>query len=240
MARNLAQLVDVIEQALNGVSDPRTAAKDTINEAGRYLCACHAWKFLERPTATGAFVADQEYVALPTDFEQLLGVETYYSTSTTVRAVSRTELDYLRSGPMINSLDSYVAVEYPPQPSATTAQGKPRLAIWPTPNANLAQALRITYRAGWVELADNASIPNIPADMEFLLIEVARALAQGRRPGGDTSIVKLDALENSTSMNRLKAKYGQVQGNLGQLQGGVVCGQGRGDYRPYTSLPSAG
>jgi hypothetical protein len=240
MARNLAQLVDVVEQALGGTPDPRVAAKGVINEAGRHLVTMHRWKFLERPTFTGAFVADQGYVTLPVDFEQLISVETFDDALNTVTVVSRADLEALRAAPIQTTLDRYVAVEYPTQTSATASPVGARLALWPVPSASVANGLRIVYRAGWVELSDNAAYPNVPVDLEGLLLEIARAIAQGRRAGDIGVIRRLDMIDASGMVNRLKQHFGTVQANLGSLQGGVATYDSGGIYRPFSSINTSG
>lgn len=237
MARNLAQLVDTVEQALLGAADPRTGAVGAINEAGHYLCAAAEWTFLRRPEQVLGTTAGQAWIALPSDLSEIIALNTYEATITGVHLVSNDQIQRMRASQLQSSLEFYAALEYPTQTASTALPIGPRLAVWPTPGNTTANVFRMLYRAGWVELSDMSAYPNIPADMETLLIETARAIAQGRKAGGSTSVERLDAITKSITFSRMVARYGRSQSSLGAMVGGAAQYPTSYTYRPYTSIP---
>lgn len=237
MARTFAQLIDTVEQALLGAADPRTGAAAAINEAGHYLCAAAEWSFLRRPEQVLGLTAGQPYITLPADLAEIISLNTYAATLTGVHLVAPDQIQNMRASQLQSSLDFYAALEYPAQASTTTLPVGPRLAVWPTPGTTNANAFRMIYRAGWVVLSDMSAYPNIPADMETLLIEIARAIAQGRKAGGDTSVKRLDAITNSLTFQRMVARYGRSQSSLGPMIGGAAQCPVSTVYRPFESIP---
>lgn len=237
MARTLAQLVDTVEQAVVGATDTRLGAVAAINEAGHFLCASAEWGFLRRPEISLSLTANQPYIALPSDFASLVALNTYSATLTAVHVVAADHIQRLRASQLQSSLDFYAAVEWPTQESVTSVASGPRLVVWPTPGASTANAMRMIYRAGWVEMSDMSAYPNIPADMETWLVELARAIAQGRRASGDTTPARLESIVNSLGFQRMVARYGRVQPTLGPMIGGAAQCPDYVVYRPFTSIP---
>lgn len=185
MALTLTNLRAVVTHALGG-GDPAviiTSADATrdqyINEAGRYLCTMHQWKFLERPPTTLDFTISTAYVALPSDFMELVAYA--YSTALTSAFALTTpqSLALMRASNIAATGSYYGAIVQPTQVNVTTAPPVPRLELYPTPAASVTGALSIWYRAGWTELTNAANYPNIPLWAETLLITLVRNFARG-------------------------------------------------------------
>lgn len=238
MAKTLAYYIDQAEAANGGRFDDRTDPIELVNDAGQYMLSMADWKFLERPPASLNFVAATNYIVLPTDFGQMIRVEVPNALQNTVEMSTLQEIEYLRGSPLNDPFRYVVAVEYATQTNDETIGGTARLAIWPTPAANATAALRLIYRGGWVTLTDQDKIPNIPLDVEGLLVQVVRAYG---RASGNKAIVLDDLLrkiEAGPIFQNLVSSYGTVQLSLGQMSGGAVQ-VGRGGsypYRPFRSI----
>lgn len=238
MAKRLAYYVDQAEAAAGGRLDDRTDPIELVNDAGRYMVSMAEWTFLNRPAAAGNFVANQAYVALPADFGDLLAVEVPNALQTTVEISTLAAIEYLRGSPLNDPFRYVVAIEYPTQTSDEASSADPRLAIWPTPGTSATNALRILYRAGWTAIEVEDKVPNIPLDVEPLLVQIVRAFgrAVSRNMVLDDLLAKIRAGDIFRS---LVASYGKVQPTMGFITGGAAQ-VGRHNslspYRPHRSI----
>lgn len=246
MALTLHSLIDYAEHAAGGRLDGRLDPVSIVNQAGHRLVSLAEWPWLNRPRTGLAFVANQNYVALPADFGQLVAhPEVSDTLNKSIQATSQADLLYRRSSNLESLTHYFYTLAYPTQASATAAPVGARLEIWPTPTANTANALYIVYRATWTELDDGTKIANVPADIEPLLIEMVRAYAAGysdrgtdRRPAfGPEQRVAM--LMQTPLVRDLMRRYGMAQPGIGPMRGGIVNDQSPGIYRPYTSITRA-
>jgi len=129
--------------------------------------------------------------------------------------------------------DWYYAVEWAGQDNTSENASPARLSIYPTPTTDTTAELRLRYRAGWVFLTDMDQVANIPSDMEPLLVQLVRAFALGymdERQGKGSVPQRLEAVEQSSMLKRLKERYGTAQGNHGFLRGGITRGPDESGY----------
>lgn len=225
MALTFTQLKAIARHELGGATaathtDADTTAGVYVNLAGRYLVSMHRWNSLIRPPADLDFTAAQEFVALPSDFGELEGIapnENQYGFG----LVTPAALAELRGHDTSWDGTFYGAVVQPGQTQATSAPAVARLELWPTPSANLSDALRITYRAGWTELSHASAVANLPEFFEPLLVEVIRAYAKGQEEG-DTG-GRLAAVELSPIFRRTKERDDQIQDEYGPIRNGAAA-----------------
>jgi len=224
--RDLFFYLDAAEHAAGGSLDPRYDLIDVVNDAGRYLTRMHDWNWLERPRYEMQLVSGQQWGALPGDFAAIKSVDSTNNYLRSARVTTVSHLDHLRGNIAAFTLDFYVAIEYPAQNASTENQPGPRLHIYPTPGSGLTDAaagtITMRYRAGWLAIKDEISVPNVPEDVEGLLIELVRAHGKAYAKGGTALHNDLEAIERSTMVQRLKEHYGRAQTNLGRLQGGIA------------------
>lgn len=233
----------MVEHAAGGSTPPTIDPTEIVNEAGRYLVAMHSWSFLNRPVADLNFVANQAYVSLPTDFGRLVHVDAASTLDNHVTVTTLDVVQYLRASPVDDPFNYHVALEYATQSSATAAQAVPRLAIYPTPGSNATAALKLVYQAGWTELSANTSVANIPIEFDPLLVQLVRAIAMGylNESDGERSVVaRIDAIEGSEMVRRLKSNDGMKQPSLGPMTGGIAQGSSRVVYRPHSFIYAGG
>lgn len=235
----LERILDNIELRVqtHGVIDP----VDLANEAGHFFCNLFAWPWLNRPSTSLSFVADQPWVDLPADFANLTGGPAMVDSL--VSSVELTGLDEIvrrRNLLETSALHYYVALEYPPQNDTASPASGARLAIFPTPSATAADQMHITYRAGWRRLTRLDDAANIPDDCNSAMLQIARLHARGYEAelaGKGTLASLLDGIEETSMFKRLIRKYALDQDVEGPMEGGIL--QGRGDdtpYRPYTTI----
>lgn len=231
-----ASLLDQAEHAAGAPLDPRL--DDVVNQAGRYMCAMNPWAFLERPPVELDFVANQNYVLLPDDFDQLVSLDVPVGIQTSVILTSIARILNLRANTWTEPFNYYVALEYPAQESVDEPPPKARLAIFPTPGTTESGGLHLQYRAGWVDLVDMDDAANTPAKFDALLVQIVRAFALGysdERRGPGSVAQRLEPIESSTMVRRLKENDSLDQQNLGRMDGGMLT-DGPGVFRPFRSI----
>lgn len=242
----VADYVLRMKQAI-GNQNPSTGFTllDVLNETVRYLFDYADWSWRYRPPTYCSLVNAQEYCTLPSDFGangELLSVHSIWSPVTFVNKVSLPDIARMRGQPIQNHLNYYVAVAYPTQGSQLVRPGTPRLEIWPTPGADVSNAFRITYKAGAIELTDNAHVPNIPSSYEQALTHLARARAMVYETGADNPKATAELVLAKDDLNRLMESDGMQESDSGVMSGGAAQmyrNPKRNDYlRPFSTFPT--
>lgn len=234
-------LIDHAEQAAGGATDPAVDPEVVVNEAGRYLVSMHRWQFLEREPLNLQFIASQDHVDLPEDFDSVTFIEASSRLESTVVMTSLSHVQFLRSSPLDDPFHYWVAIEWVAQQS-TVSRPKPQLSIYPTPGTTESGALKMGYRAGWKTLVEPDEVPNVPVSCDSLLIQLVRAFTLGyadEAKGTGSVVRRLEPIEQSAMLNRIKQQDGMRLQSLGQMQGGAITPEQQAVYRPHRSI-SAG
>ena len=198
---------------------------EVINDAGEWLAACQPWKWLQRPSTTMSFVADQNYITLPTDLQTILAVELTNSLTSTLHLTGFDELIRLRTSSITPTLGYWGAVAYPSQTSSAAAPAGPRLELYPTPSASETGAITIFYRAGWtsVKTGSDAARLNIPEFIEPLYKQVLRAYGRAYELEDVQSLTsRLEDIQLGALYKSSVARDGTIQLNYGEMQGGAA------------------
>lgn len=230
MARTLAQLRLVGTHAGGGgapaivFTDATTTLDTYINDAGRYLCTMRQWNFLARDPLNLDFVAAQAYIALPSDFGQLLSIAGQNSIAQPFRMTSMQQILELRTSLIAVSSGAYVgALDHPTQVNVTTVPAAPKLQLYPTPASNETAALVCQYRAGWTALSSATDVANIPAAFDGLLDELVAAWVKGKARNALQAM--LGEVENGPMVANLNRYDGGEQNDFGPPEGGALqCG----------------
>ena len=227
MALTLTDLKDAATYVVGEEHDPRFDLTRIINSAGHFLFGMHSWRWRERPVATLSFTKDQAYVSLPSDFgwgELTKLTMSDQSSYIDPQPTTLGEIEWMRQQWEMHTPYYYwYALAYPTQTSTSAAPAVPRLEVYPTPDANDADAMKLNYRAGWVELSSNSNVANVPAFMENYLLRLVRAYAS--QAAGVDPPDKNDQLEvvlDSEELWTLKRMDGAAQANLGDVTGGML------------------
>lgn len=229
MPLTLLDLKNHIKHALGG-GDPATVITSAdatkaqyVNEAGQIMIAARMWKFLERPTTTLNFSSGVNYVALPSDLRDVIKVQPKPGTLGEARLVTFEQIDTLRRESYPSNYTTYLAISHPTQSSASSAPGAPRLEIYPTPAANITDALTVRYRAGWVTLANNTDVPNIPTWSEMLLVQLVRAVAEGYEKSDRASVsARVAEVLAGPIFDMAQQRDSEIQSEYGTLSIGQV------------------
>jgi hypothetical protein len=234
MALTLTNLKQRVSLALGGNPDSRISKQQIVNEAGRFMVTqCHPWWFTLRPPTTLDLTASQAFVTFPADFGALLNIRATNSLTREFELTTLDAVEYQRTNTVTGTTAHYYgAIVWATQTNTTSNQGRPRLEIWPTPSANESAAFRLTYRAGWVELSNAASVPNIPLEYERLLCMFIDAYA---RYYDDDDWGWIDHVLASPEYALLMRSDGRTQANLGHIEGGATRQVGRWRV-PYTTV----
>lgn len=160
------------------------------------------------------------FVALPADFHGLVTLERN-AMIRSARAVSMQRITQYRSANgtyIVGPVGCFYAVRASPQ-SATTSAGTLRLELFPTPTEAETAALAGEYKRAIPTLAAGSDIPDIGpgGPIHACLRTLVRAMAistEEERAGEDWR-------RYERMLETCKARDGDAQANLGQIEGGV-------------------
>lgn len=221
MALVAGHLLDQIRHRIGGqVAADVGGGIQIINLAGRWVFGSHPWRRASRLAATVAFVADQEWCDVPTGFQALTSIENTTVMGNPVVQVGADELTKLRTQqPDYEGWPLYVTVEHFEDDDGTIGD---RLAIHPAQSASDADGLKISYRAGWVDVAEAADVLKIHPLLEQLVIHAIREYAAGVEFGDLDE--RLGKVLMGPVMQATRHADGDAQPHLGPMRGGAVEG----------------
>ena len=148
------------------------------NQAGAWLYDAHDWRFKMRPPASQNIVSAQTWIALPTDFGEMVGQPHAVSPySFYVRMTTMADIAHLRRIGTANGVGFYAAISY--LGVSAGAPPTPRLEIWPPQETSITGGLQVPYKAAWTNLTDDDSVVAVPPYAEALYLAAARAFAKG-------------------------------------------------------------
>lgn len=221
-AQTLAEYRNHVQHAVGGGAVSSQLQADLIiNEAGRYLCSMHHWKWLEPVPGTLNFTSAQAYVSMPSDFKSLESIWPDDAINATFVLTSVDEINKMRQFDVSSSAAYFGALVYPGQANATSHQTVPRLELYPTPSASATGALHIFYTRGWTVIDDATDVPNIPAYVETLYTQLVRAFAKGYEED-DTATLdeRLAAIAAGPIFAACVSQDGMTQNEYGEMRGG--------------------
>jgi len=193
---------------------------EIVNQAGQHLFS-RPWRFRERTTKFISLVADQSYVALPSDCEELLSIISTQPLGYLIEMVTPDHLEQLRqlgltmTGPGV----THACFTRPPPTTAGDALPAARMDIYPTPTAAVADAIAVRYRAAWEEISSGAAdtyvIP-IPKYADALFLSYVRAFAQAYEDEGLS--MKIAEIEAGPLLATSLTKDGLLQRDMGRIR----------------------
>jgi len=211
--------------AANQTRDERLA--EIVNQAGNHLF-CRPWRFRERTTKYMSLVANQSYVTLPSDVEELLSIISTQSLGYLIEMVTPDHMEQLRqlgltmTGPSVTH-----ACLARTEPTQGYALPSVRLDIYPTPTAAVTDAIAVRYRSSWtsipsdllqagVPLLDNQYQIPIPKYVDALFISYVRAFAQAYEDEGLSQ--RIAEIEAGPILATALTKDGLLQRDLGRIR----------------------
>lgn len=214
------KLVDAVTHVLNKTPDSRRPALDICNEAMQFLCDQAEWTWKQKPLSL-AFTANQSYIELPGDFDQLKVLKSAYGTFRDVVEVSLDKLAELRQFAFGSSFEMYYSLSWNIHTGDNDDDNDvdewmlPSLEIFPTPSADAPSALQGTYlrRIPMMELEDDDG-PEIPGQYHHLLLVLCRAMA--------VSSEESQAGEDWRLFNQMLPTYTDKDGRIGGWSAGKM------------------
>jgi len=192
---------------------------EIVNQAGQYLFS-RPWRFRERTGKVLAMTANQSYIDLPSDVEEILSIISLQTLGYLIEMVTPDHMEQLRrlgitmTGPGITH-----AVFTRSAPNDGSSLPAVRLDVFPTPTANVTEAIAIRYRAKWVVIADSAADSweiQIPKYCDALFIAYCRAFAQAYEDEGLTG--RLQEIDAGPILSTASTKDGLLQRDLGRMR----------------------
>lgn len=174
----LGQLRNAVEHAIGGVPDSRISSTLVVNRALNHLCNAHPWTW-RLVTTTVDFTVDVGDIPLPADFGELLALVGYKAKYTTMRAVTDSDLMYMRVFGMPAWLTFGYCIGIAPQ-SVPTAAPLYVLKVAPVPNATTLEAMYLQYRKSIPSFGEGDAgtlVPPIPQSQHDTLYQLCRAFA---------------------------------------------------------------
>lgn len=111
-----------IQHTLASDSVPAVGAMRILNDAGNFLVNMNNWRWLESEQATLDFAKDTDYVWLPSNFRELLGVQTADGLNQGIQMTTQQKLLELRSVAVANSFVYQAAVVHAQRQLAASSQ----------------------------------------------------------------------------------------------------------------------
>lgn len=213
----------LIRHYLGGDDPPSEIGAITIiNEAGEHLVNMRRWNWLIRPEVFLNFTAGQNYVDLPSDFGEVIGLFIEDSLNGALLPTGLSEVYRGRADPLPRGPQTYYwSVEW--VGSAGTAAPRPRIALDGPPTDSTANAMRLLYRASWTRVEADGDVLVIPTWSEGLYRALLEATAKGHVEEDALSLSeRIERVEQGPLLRYAIARDAQTQVMRGQLRGGAA------------------
>jgi hypothetical protein len=165
-------------------------------------------------------------IALPTDFRDLIEINTSTGLLKGISLVTHSELLERRASSYTTTSGHYYATIVHAQSTgyeSSTGAPTPRLEVWPTPGVNEADAMTIIYRAGWSAVTTDSELLRIPSFLELPYLEILRALARGFEEEDQGSVSqRLAGVMSGPLMMVAKDRDDMAQPHYGRLRNGAA------------------
>lgn len=191
-----------------------------INAAGQHMTSMHEWRYLKSNQATLSFVANQDFLDLPSDIKAIRAIESTNSLTNGIRLTSLQEVLERRtqSFPGSNYYDAAVIFV-----NDSTGVPQPKLALWPTPSADASSAVSLFYDKTWTQVETDSGLIPIPQHLELLYAQVLRAVCRGWIEEDEGALdPRLALIEGGPVFKAAKRADGQIQTGHGFPRGGVA------------------
>lgn len=222
MALSAQACYAAIDHALGGSPSTEIDPNMVVNQVQRIVTSGHPWNWLLRTTTLG-LTASQNYINLPSDFNQLVGYSSYSGATLLLQLTTLQHIVDLRSSSSTSAGFGYwAAVAYS---SAGGAGGAPtpRLEIYPEPSATTASAFTIFYRIDLPAITSDQDFISIPAWLELPFLQLVRAIALGYEEEDQASMQdRIAAIKAGPEWYDALRRDGTVAPSLGQMRGGAV------------------
>jgi hypothetical protein len=198
---------------------------DGVNQALDYVSSMHEWRGLVRSAVDLATVADQSYIDLPAACQKIISIQYSDGNWRAVQFVTQERLAEWRTTNQSSAAYSGTYIGATSWAVGTTG-ATPRLDVYPNISSTSSDTFQITYRARLLmeatDTAADTSVIDVPPYLESLVRSVVRVFAKGIEEEDDGSLwARLEELEMSTMLARIKVADGGLQPSIGRMIGGA-------------------
>ena len=218
-----------IHHGLGGDPSSEFPYQEIVNDAGEWLLSVHRWNWNTPETTTIDTTVDVPYIAMPSDFADLIDIQATNNITSSVTPVTRAKLLEFRTNTVaVTNFTFFYSVGF----RKVSGVMSPVLELWPTPSASESDKFTILYCKGWTRVTDDDDVIEAPGYMEPLLKRVCRVFAQGveeeqqgAQPGARVDVDDLlsrvmagPLWESATNQDA------SIQTDLGPMTGGHLMG----------------
>lgn len=234
MPRTAQNYIDLMRHSLGRTPDPAHDLWATLNDAGRAVFNCaedapwfHEWSWRARYEVPLTLTAGASVIDLPADFQEVVNVQIPGQLINRVNQQNLLAVSRLSGTNITGSQTIYMAFDSGRTQASTAVLVTPTATIWP-PQATTRSDLRITYLAGWTELAQAAptALPNIPIEWERLLLLTARSMAYKIETQNDS----IDSADIPREISRLVGLDAGKQQDIGKPSFSVMLSARRSGF----------
>jgi hypothetical protein len=161
----LGALKDLARHAIGGAADSRVDLDKQVNAACRKLVHARAWSWRLK-IANVAAVANQDYIAMPADFDAPAGVPAL-SGGTGFGGVEMTTPQDIQR---LRSYGASVAGGYRVAFGVYADDLAAHMQVYPTPTANGNPTFSISYLRRWVDISGDGTSAVIPDPYELAIL----------------------------------------------------------------------
>jgi hypothetical protein len=225
MANNVVTLNDLtkaITHILAGAPDQNVTATELVNDAISHFAIMAPWRWRQKALSIGS-TNGQNFISLPSDFEELVLLKKVNDTTNNVEPVSLDQIINARqSGVTTLAAGLWYCLDWTPQASVGV-EPTAILQLYPTPTATTNPYLVGTYLRQIPKLVNNTDEPDLPSAYHPILKVWCRAYAmqyETSQRGADWQTF-LDMLPMAERMD------GRSPGYVGTYRGGLNPRRGR-------------
>lgn len=223
------QAIDLMEHGAGAAPDSRHNLYQTLNRAGRFLCAYSGWSWTVAGPVYLATAADSRFVRLPDDFRQLIAI-TAPGSAFGIAQIDQVRMMRLHSASAGGHGRWYITVppHFTPSPSAPLPVKE--AMVFPTPETSDARAFELLYTREWANIADDGSDDDrqlpLPDQFENAIIMLARAYTLDLQDQAESH----EMARAMSELALLKSQDAANQPMHGPITGGAASRRAR--YRP--------
>ena len=224
---------DFAKHAVGGMIATRAGGSiDLCNRAGARFFSMERWSFRQRTPASLAFVAGQDFINMPADFGDVIGAYMSDGVNDGISFVDAMDHMRRRASTITSANHWWATVVRPPTPNRRVALKPPRIDLWPTPQEDNADAVKVSYLSLWPTMVNDTDIVPIPDELEDVMLELVSVFAKGwHHEAKGTIAQRYQQFRKSDFFIDSVETDGLHQPAYGEIRGGAVESQA-----PYSRL----
>ena len=229
MSLTFADLLNEVGNATNSdESSKYTTQTGIVNQALEYFNTMHAWDSLVGLPVDLVATAGNQYIDLPADCRDIIQIDV---SGSGLGRFEFTDIATINRYWSSNAVGSTAGHYWGARVTRTGTTGPiEALAVHPEIGATMADTFQICYRRRLTPLNDGVAADSeyiqVAPFLEGLVRELVRTFALGIEESGKGEVSeRLEVLENSTMVQRLKETDGAMAPEMGKMLGGDGMGR---------------